>query len=165
MTLPESFQLKLVAYASKSLTTAEQNYSNIEREALGVFHSLEKFHHYCYGHVVHVITNHRPLLSLMCKDVSNASPQLQRLLLRIHRYHVVMHYRSDKEMHLADYLLRASHTLNQDSEIPGLKLTINDMAVETNANLVSLLQICDATRQDEALQELIRFIMAGWPST
>ena len=41
---------------------------------------------------------------------------------------------------------------------------IIDMAVETNANLVSLLQICDATRQDEALQELIRFIMAGWPS-
>ena len=29
-TLPESFQLKPVAYASKSLTTAEQNYSNIE---------------------------------------------------------------------------------------------------------------------------------------
>ena len=39
------------------------------------------------------------------------------------------------------------------------------MAVETNVNLVSLLQICDATRQDEALQELIRFIIAGWPST
>ena len=76
-----------------------------------------------------------------------------------------MHYRPGKEMHLADYLLRASHTLNWDSEIPGLKLMINDMAVETNANLVSLLQIRDATRQDEALQELIRFIMAGWPST
>ena len=70
-----------------------------------------------------------------------------------------MHYRPGKEMHLADYLSRASHTLNWDSEIPGLKLTINDMAVETNANLVSLLQICDATKQDEALQELIRFIM------
>ena len=42
---------------------------------------------------------------------------------------------------------------------------INDMAVETNANLISLLQIHDATRQDETLQELIRFIMAGLPST
>ena len=164
-TLPESFQLKPVAYASKSLTTVEQNYSNIEHEALGVLHSLEKFHHYCYGCVVHVITDHRPLLSLMHKDVSNVSPRLQRLLLQIYRYHVVMHYRPGKEMHLADYLSRASHTLNWDSEIPGLKLMINDMAVETNVNLISLLQIHDATRQDETLQELIRFIMAGWPST
>ena len=41
----------------------------------------------------------------------------------------------------------------------------NDIAVETNANLVSLLQIRDATRQDETLGELIRYIMAGWPST
>ena len=48
-TLLESFQLKPVAYASKSLTTAEQNYSNIEHEALGLLHSLEKFHHYCYA--------------------------------------------------------------------------------------------------------------------
>ena len=62
-TLPMTFQLKPVAYASKSLTSTE-NYSNIECEALGVLHSLEKFHHYCFGHV-HIITDHRPLLSLM----------------------------------------------------------------------------------------------------
>ena len=54
----------------------EQNYSNIEHEALGVLHSLEKFHHYCFGCVVHIITDHRPLLSLMFRDVSNASPRL-----------------------------------------------------------------------------------------
>ena len=80
-TLPESFQLKLVAYASKSLTTAEQNYSNIECEALGVLHSLEKFHHYCYGCVVHVITDHGPLLSLMHKDVSNVSPKIAKITI------------------------------------------------------------------------------------
>ena len=34
-----------------------------------------------------------------------------------------------------------------------------------NANLVSLLQIQDATRADDMLQELIQFIVAGWPST
>ena len=82
LTLPMAFQLKPVAYASKSLMSVEQNYSNIEHEALCVLHSLEKFHHYCFGHV-HIITDHRPLLSLMCKDVSNASPILQRLLLQI----------------------------------------------------------------------------------
>ena len=67
-----TFQLKPVAYASKSLASTEQNYSNIECEALGVLHSCEKFHHYYFGHVVHIITDHRP------------SRRLQRLLLQIH---------------------------------------------------------------------------------
>ena len=80
-TLPMTFQLKPVAYASKSLMRTEQNYSNVECVALGGLHSLEKFHHYCFGCVVHIIIDHRPLLSWMCKDVSNASPRLQRLLL------------------------------------------------------------------------------------
>ena len=76
-----TFQLKLVAYASKSLMSTGQNYSNIKHEGLGVQHNLEKIHHYCFGNVVHIITDHRPLLSLICKDVSNASPRLQILLL------------------------------------------------------------------------------------
>ena len=55
--------------------------------------------------------------------------------------------------------------MNQDTEIPGLKLTINDISLGTKANLVSLLQIQDATKNDETLQELIQFILAGWPLT
>ena len=77
-TLPMLFQLKAVMYASKSFMSTEQNYSNIGLEALGVLNSLKNFHHYCFCHVIHIISDHRPLLSLMHKDVSNASPRLQR---------------------------------------------------------------------------------------
>ena len=34
------------AFTSKSLTGAEQRYSNIKQEALGILQGLEKFHHY-----------------------------------------------------------------------------------------------------------------------
>ncbi|CAB4012215.1 Hypothetical predicted protein [Paramuricea clavata] len=37
-----------VCYASKALTEAEQRYSNIEREALGVVWGLERFHYFLY---------------------------------------------------------------------------------------------------------------------
>ena len=40
-TLSKMFQFQPVAYALKSLTSTEQNYSNIEREALDALHSLE----------------------------------------------------------------------------------------------------------------------------
>ena len=74
-----------------------------------------------------------------------------------------MHYQPGKEMHLANYLFRASHKLNQDNEIPGEKLTINEISIGTNANLVSLLQVQDTTKNDETLQQLIKFILVGGP--
>ena len=45
--VPDNTILHPIAFASKSLTGAEQRYINIKREALGILHSLEKLHHYC----------------------------------------------------------------------------------------------------------------------
>ena len=44
--VPDNTILHPIAFASKSLTGAESRYSNIESEALGILHGLEKFHHY-----------------------------------------------------------------------------------------------------------------------
>ena len=52
--------LQPVAYASKSLSEAEQNYANIERE-LGVVFSLETFKHFTSGRQMNIITDHKPL--------------------------------------------------------------------------------------------------------
>ena len=48
----------------------ECRYSNIEREALGILHGLKKFHHYCFMRKFHVITDHKPLVSIFKKDVA-----------------------------------------------------------------------------------------------
>ena len=62
-----------ITFASKHLTGAEQRYSNIKCEALGILHGLEKFHHYCFGREVPVITNHKPLIFMFKKDVATLS--------------------------------------------------------------------------------------------
>ena len=59
-TVSDNTILHPISFASKSLTGAEYRYSNIEREALGILHGLEKFHHYCFARKVHIITNHKP---------------------------------------------------------------------------------------------------------
>ena len=59
-TAPDNPILCPIAFVSKSLTCAEQRYSNIKCEALGILDSLEKLHHYCFGREVHVITDHKP---------------------------------------------------------------------------------------------------------
>ena len=67
------------AYGSKTLTDTEGRYANIECELLGVVASMEKFHTFCYGQTTMVLSDHRPLTSIVRKDLVNAPPRLQRL--------------------------------------------------------------------------------------
>ena len=41
-----------VVYVSRTLTPAEERYSNIKRELLGVVFAMERLHHYVYGEPV-----------------------------------------------------------------------------------------------------------------
>ena len=52
-----------ISYASKTLSSTESNYSNIEHE-LGVLFAITHFKHFTYGHTVCVITDHKQLVSL-----------------------------------------------------------------------------------------------------
>ncbi|CAB4040572.1 Hypothetical predicted protein, partial [Paramuricea clavata] len=71
-----------VCYASKALTEAEQRYSNIEREALGVVWGLERFHYFVYGKKCTVHTDHKPLETIFRKKLSSCPCRLQRFVLR-----------------------------------------------------------------------------------
>ena len=52
---------------SKSLTSAETHYSNIEREVLGMLHGPEISHHYCFACEVSMITDQEPLVAILRK--------------------------------------------------------------------------------------------------
>jgi len=95
---------KPIAYASRSMTEAEQRYAQIEKELLAIVFSLERFHQYTYGKEVGVETDHKPLESILKKPL----PRLQRMLLRLQKYTFNLVYRPSKEMVLADTLSRAS---------------------------------------------------------
>lgn len=57
-----------VAYGSKSLTEAQINYGQIEKEFLAILMACKKFHYYIYGQKVTVETDHKPLVSLMMQN-------------------------------------------------------------------------------------------------
>lgn len=95
-----------VAYASRALTDTETRYAQIEKELLSVIFGLEKFHSYTYGRTVNVISDHKPLESIMKKPLHAAPKRLQRMLLRLQKYDIILQYRPGKEMYLADNLSR-----------------------------------------------------------
>ncbi len=63
-----------IGFVSRTLTAAEKNYSQLEKEGLAVLFGVKKFHKYLYGHKFVICTDHKPLLSLLSE--LKAVPQM-----------------------------------------------------------------------------------------
>ena len=69
-----------VAFVSRAVSTAEQNYAKIEKELLAIV-----FHQYVYGVTVKVQSDHKPLEAIVTKPMGRAPARLQRMLLQIQK--------------------------------------------------------------------------------
>ena len=116
---------KPVAFASKALTDVETRYANIERELLAVVYGCEKFHTYLFGHSSTVNTDQKPLESIHLKHLTAAPPRLQRMLLRLQPYDLVIRYQPGKSIEIADALSRLSP--EETEAIPGMNVQVHDI--------------------------------------
>ena len=64
-----------VVYASRSLTSAEQNYCQLEKETLSILFACDRFHEYLYGRKFQVINDHQPLRSIFRKPLNKSPPR------------------------------------------------------------------------------------------
>lgn len=68
-----------VTYASRALTDAERNYSQIHKEALAIVFAVKKFHQYLFGRRFTLRTDHKPLVSIFGPGASIPSMTASRL--------------------------------------------------------------------------------------
>ena len=116
-----------IAFASKSLTDVETRYANIERELLAIVFACQCFSTYLLGRSFVAESSHKPLKMIAMKNLANAPPCLQRMLLELQRYDVTIKYRPGKEMQLADTLsrcpVRASQEIKLDMRVDYIAFT------------------------------------------
>ena len=157
-------QGKPVAYASRTLTTAERAYAQIEKEMLAVTYGCKKFHPYIYGKTTNIETDHKPLEAIMKKPIGAAPPRLQRMMLQLQRYDLVVRYVPGKLMYAADTLSRAHLATTHDAD-PELTSDMQVHAFVTSlpVSAKKKAQLQQATATDQELQSLNRQIEMGWP--
>ena len=98
-----------IAFASRTLSPAECNYSQIEKDALSLIFGIKKFHLYIYGQCFTLLTDHKPLVTILGPKLgipTLAAARLQRWPIYLFAYSFKIGFRGTKEHANADALLR-----------------------------------------------------------
>ncbi|XP_061151222.1 uncharacterized protein K02A2.6-like [Syngnathus typhle] len=151
---------KPIAFASRTLNKTESNYAQLEREALSIVFGVRKFHQYLYGRKFTLLTDHRPLTTILGPHTgipSLAACRLQRwaLLLSAHAYDI--RYRKSDFHCNADGLSRLPLPVTRpESDTVDLFYFR-----EVERAPVSAVQVKRETRNDPELSAVVDIVVKG----
>ena len=92
-----------VTFASRSLSTTEQQYAQVEKECLAIVFACERFNQYLQARAcITVDTDHKPLVSIFTKPIYNAPKRLQRMLMRTQKYSLKVQYCPGDKIYIAE---------------------------------------------------------------
>jgi len=153
-----------VAYASRSLSETEIRYGQIEKEFLSVVYACSKFRHFIYGRKIIAWTDHKPLVSIMNKNVSEIpSNRLQKMRIKLFEYDIELKYLPGKNMHIADLLSRNYiKSIEDSSEFDTLDIVHSVNRYNPHNGIYDLQK---ETREDKVLSKILDYCYNGWPKS
>ena len=148
---------KPVYFASKALTETQKGYVAIEIELLAVAWAVEKFHQFLYASYFILETDQKLLEAILSKNLNQATPRLQWILIRTFAYHFTVRYIPGITNQLADFLS------NLGGQKDSFKLPkCHQITSHLNARSDSLQEIRIAMQEDDQLALLKHTITHGW---
>ncbi|XP_046868681.1 uncharacterized protein K02A2.6-like [Drosophila willistoni] len=153
---------KPIAFYSRTLSKAERNYAQIDREAIALVAGVKKFHNYVYGRTFTLITDHRPLLGIFTtsKAIPNIiSNQMLRRSLFLSAYTFELVHRSGLKMGNADFLSRCPLSAASDAVSTDDVLMIELAATP----IISAEAMAAQTSKDPLLAKVSNWVLRGWP--
>ena len=159
-----------VAYASRTLSSTERSYAQIEKECLAIVFGCQRFDHYlARKDKVTGESDHKPLQVIFRKPIHSASCGLQRMLLRLLRYNLDVHYKKGSQMFLADHLSTVTVKDYQEAEkLEEVQVFAAELESLSPFNSIKLsperlAQLQPCTAQDPILMTLKTTVITGWP--
>ena len=154
-----------VAFASRTLIKAETNYSQLDREALGLVLGVKTFHQYVYGRHIVLETDHRSLTFIFGKKKGlprMEAARVQRWSVFLSGYDYDISFIQGIDNGSADYLSRCI----QQTKVTVEKSSGNEFTyfnfVTKGIKVISLEVMKEETRADPILRKVRECIQKGW---
>ena len=153
-----------VGYASRTLTPAERNYSQLEREGLACIFGIKRFHSYVFGRHFDLITDHKPLLALLHQHkatLEQASAWIRRWSLFMSSYEYSIYFRKTQEHVNADALSRLP--LREEPAVVPVPAELVLLVEHLNDSPITAKQFETWTWKDPVLSTVLQYVRTGWP--
>ena len=158
-----------IAYASRSLTSAEVNYAQIEKKGLALIYGVKKFHQFVYGCKFILVTDHQPLMAILGSKKglpTLVAARLQCWAILLSAYQYDLEFRGTAQHCNADGFSRLSLPTCENGEDP---LAVNINASVFNLHQIEILpvdakQLKQATLSDPVLSKVLLYTQKGWPA-
>ena len=163
-----------IEFVSRTLSKAERNYSQIEKEALAIVWSVKKFHRYIYAREFDLITDHRPLTFLFGehKEIPEMGvSRLQRWAILLTSYQYRIKYRETKKHSNADMCSRYPLKTETDEGDTALKEDVFSGDIEEvvdvlsakyeDKELINHQLVAAYSRSDTTLAKVIKQVQEG----
>ena len=163
----ENKERKPVAYASRSMTSTEQRYAQIKKEAMATARACEKFNDYILGKDILNETDHKPLVPLFgSKNLDELPLRIPRFKIRLMKHSFTIIHVPGKDLVTADTLSRAPlrrPPLKEDERL------INDLNLYV-ANILETLPVSERKldelrlhqQDDEVCRKLHELCTINW---
>ncbi|XP_064469772.1 uncharacterized protein K02A2.6-like [Ornithodoros turicata] len=149
--------LQTVAFASRTLSSAERKYSVGEKEALAWLFACEQWHVYLWGRRFLLRTDHQALVTLLSSGGSGRRPvRISRWTARLLYYKFEVQYQRGSDNVVADALSRLPASATQ---APNLQEEI----IATISAYISKDEVQKSVEDDHVLQKVMEFVTTGWP--
>lgn len=152
-----------IAFASRTLSPSERNYAQIEKEALSIIFGVKKFHKYLYGRKFVLLTDHKPLLTILGPKSAIptlAALRMQRWAIILLAYDYDIQYKRSSDHANADALSRLPCQCDTEEGVDDGGVFCVSYVDELP---VSATDIATETRHDPILSKVLDLTLSGWP--
>lgn len=156
-----------VMYGSKTLNSAEQKYSQIEREGLAIIYGIKKFHKFLWGRKFILQTDCRPLMHILsCKKgiPQTTANRLQRWSLLLMNYSFTVEYVPTAKFGKVDGLSRLPIPLVEQTDFAFEEVVSKIFDENINSLPIQSKEVAKETSKDPLLRLVYNFTWTGWPT-